>query len=397
MLIPSDPVNAFLDYPDVPVPHAADGPLAGVTLAVKDIYDVAGYVTGCGNRERMAEGAPARASAPCVQKLLDAGAQFVGKTHTAELAFSLDGRNSRLGTPTNPAAPGRVPGGSSSGSAAAVSAGLVDTALGSDTGGSVRGPASLCGIIGLRPSFGRIDISGTMPLAPSFDTVGWFTRDIGLYGRIGAVLLGEEPEGPPIRRLLVAEDAFAALMSPREAEALAPAVDKAKAAFDTVTPVAVAPDGLAAWMPIFRACQGFEAWQAHGRWIMARRPELMPAVAARFEAARSVSLAEYRDGEAKRAAVRARVNDLLGDDTAILLPTLPTVALRMDDDEAAFEAFRARALAILCISGLAGVPQISLPMATMDGYPLGLSLIGPAGRDRALIDLAARVMGSAED
>ena len=119
----------------------------------------------------------------------------------------------------------------------------------------------------------------------------------------------------------------------------------------------------------------------------------MPAVAARFEAARRVSLAEYRDAERERAAVRARVRDLLGDDTAILLPTLPTVALRLDDDEAAFEAFRARALAILCISGLAGVPQISLPMATMDGFPLGLSLIGPPGRDRALIALAARVMG----
>lgn len=393
MLIPSDPVNAFVDYPDVPVPHAADGSLAGVTFAVKDIYDVAGYVTGCGNREKMAEGAPAKATAPCVQRLLDAGARFVGKTHTAELAFSLDGRNSRLGTPINPAASGRVPGGSSSGSAAAVSAGLVDTALGSDTGGSVRGPASLCGIIGLRPTFGRIDISGTMPLAPSFDTVGWFTRDIGLYGRIGEVMLGEEPEGPPIRRLLVAKDGFAALMSPREAEALAPAAEKAKAAFETVETVIVAPGGLEAWMPIFRACQGFEAWQAHGRWIMARRPELMPAVAARFEASRQVSLAAYHDAGAKRAAVRARVTDLLGDDTAILLPTLPTVALRMEDDEAAFEAFRARALAILCISGLAGVPQISLPMATMDGFPLGLSLIGPAGRDRALIDVAARVMG----
>ncbi|MCB1499567.1 MAG: amidase [Bauldia sp.] len=393
MLIPSDPVNAFLDYPDVPVPHAADGPLAGITFAVKDIYDVAGYVTGCGNREKMDEGVPAKATAPCVQRLLDAGAQFVGKTHTAELAFSLDGRNTRLGTPANPAAPGRVPGGSSSGSAAAVAAGLVDTALGSDTGGSVRGPASLCGLVGLRPTFGRIDISGTMPLAPSFDTVGWFTRDIDLFARIGAVMLGEDAGGPPIRRLLVAEDGFAALMSAREAAALAPAAEKARAAFETVETVTVAPEGLDAWMPVFRACQGFEAWQVHGRWIMARRPELMPAVAARFEASRRITLAEYRDAEARRAAVRARVSDLLGDDTAILLPTLPTVALRLDDDEAAFEAFRARALAILCISGLSGVPQISLPMAAMDGFPLGLSLIGPAGRDRALIDLAARVMG----
>ena len=207
MLIPSDPVNAFVDYPDVPVPNAATGPLHGVTLAVKDLYDVAGYVTGCGNPETMAESPPAKANAPCVQRLLDAGAKFVGKTHTAELAFSLDGRNTRLGTPKNPAAPGRVPGGSSSGSAAAVAAGLVDVALGSDTGGSVRAPASMCGIIGLRPTHGRIDISGAMPLAPSLDTVGWFTRDIGLYERVGAVMLGEDKAGPPLARMLQAETA----------------------------------------------------------------------------------------------------------------------------------------------------------------------------------------------
>ncbi|MBZ0229567.1 MAG: amidase, partial [Bauldia sp.] len=141
MLIPADPVHAFLDYPDVPVPNAATGPLAGLTFAVKDIFDVAGYPTGCGNPEKMeaSRADPPKTNAPAVQMLLDAGARFVGKTHTAELAFSLDGRNTRLGTPDNPAASGRVPGGSSSGSASAVAGGLVDIALGSDTGGSVRG------------------------------------------------------------------------------------------------------------------------------------------------------------------------------------------------------------------------------------------------------------------
>src|SRR4029079_18079033 len=156
MLIPSDPVHAFIDYPDVPVPNAPDGPLAGLTFAVKDIFDVAGYVTGCGNPEKRAESKPARAHAPVVAALLGAGARFVGKTHTAELAFSLDGRNEHYGTPINPAAPGRVPGGSSSGSAPAVAAGLVDIALGSDTGGSIRGPGSFCGLIGLRTTFGRV-------------------------------------------------------------------------------------------------------------------------------------------------------------------------------------------------------------------------------------------------
>jgi len=393
MLIPSDPVNAFVDYADVPVPNAAAGPLAGVTFAVKDIFDVAGYVTGCGNVEKMQEDAPAKANAPCVQRLLDAGARFVGKTHTAELAFSLDGRNTRLGTPKNPAAPGRVPGGSSSGSAAAVAAGLVDAALGSDTGGSVRGPASFCGLVGLRPTHGRIDIFGAMPLAPSLDTVGWFTRDIGLHARIGAVMLGADRDGPPLTRLLHADDGFAALMSPGEAEALAPAVARARAAAGSVEAVTVALEGLEAWMPVFRLTQGYEAWKAHGAWITARKPRLMPPVAARFEAARQVTEAEYRDAAEKRRRIAARVTGLLGDDGVLILPTLPTIAPKLDDGEDVFEAFRAKALSILCIAGLAGVPQISLPMATFQGCPLGLSLIGPPGRDQALIALAAKVTG----
>ena len=211
MLIPSDPVHAFVDYPDVPVPNAPAGPLAGLTLGVKDIFDVAGYPTGCGNptKRAEAEAKPAKASAPAVARLLAAGARFVGKTHTAELAFSLDGRNDHYGTPINPAAPGRVPGGSSSGSASAVAAKLCDFALGSDTGGSVRGPASFCGIIGLRPTHGRIDIGGAMPLAPSLDTVGWFAHDFDVFERVGAVLLGEDAAGPDLARVVAAKDAFA--------------------------------------------------------------------------------------------------------------------------------------------------------------------------------------------
>jgi len=394
MSVSTDPVSPFVDLPEVPVANALGGPLHGVTLAVKDIYDVAGYVTGCGNVETMAEAAPATANAPCVQALLDAGARFVGKTHTAEFAFSLDGRNSRLGTPANPAAPGRVPGGSSSGSAAAVAAGLADVALGSDTGGSVRGPASFCGLVGHRPTHGRIDIGGTMPLAPSLDTVGWFTRDIGLYERVGAVLLGADRDGPPLGRLLRADDAFAALMSPAEDAALAPAADRARDLAAAVGTVTVAPRGLEAWIPVFRTIQGFEAWRAHGPFITARRPALMPAVRERFLAASRVTEAEYRAAAAERERIRAHVAALLGDDGMLLLPTLPTIAPRLDAAEETFEAFRARALSILCIAGLAGLPQISLPLATLEGCPLGLSLIGPAGRDRALIAFAARVMAA---
>ena len=329
MLIASDPVNAFVDYPDVPVPNAAGGPLHGVTLRGQGhlrrrrIRDGVRQCREDGRRTRRPE-----ANAPCVQRLLDAGAKFVGKTHTAELAFSLDGRNSRLGTPKNPAAPGRVPGGSSSGSAAAVAAGLVDTALGSDTGGSVRGPASMCGIIGLRPTHGRIDISGAMPLAPSLDTVGWFTRDIGLYERIGAVLLGEDRDGPPLaphdpgRRCLRGADVAGGGRGACAGRRRMPGRRRPRPGS-----VTVAPEGSTHGCRCSARRRATRRGRRTGRGSSTRKPELMPAVAARFEAARQVTEAEYRTRRRSARAIRgAGRPGSLGDDGVILLPTLPTIA-----------------------------------------------------------------------
>ena len=388
----NDPTHAFVDYPDVPVANAPTGPLAGLTLGVKDIYDVAGYVTGCGNPEKTAEGRLATAHAPAVAALLNAGAQFVGKTHTAELAFSLDGRNEHYGQPSNPAAPGRVTGGSSSGSASAVSAGVVDIALGSDTGGSVRAPAAWCGLAGLRSTYGRIDISRTMPLAPSFDTVGWFARDMDIYARVGAVLLGEDIDGPPLAYMVVADDAFAQLDGPTEAGALGPAVDQARGHFSDDGGVTIAPEGLDDWQTAYRTIQGYEAWRAHGPWITARRPQLNPAIALRFEVASRVTEVQYREARNYRLEIMRRVHELVGKDRVLILPTTACIAPRVDAPEEEFERVRSRSIAMLCIAGLSGLPQISLPLAKVDGCPLGLSLIGPAGRDRALIALAAAIM-----
>jgi amidase len=392
MLI-ADPINAFVDYPDVPVANAADGPLAGLTFAVKDIFDVAGYPTGCGNPVKRRESGPAKASAPVVAALLRAGARFVGKTHTAELAFSLDGRNAHYGTPANPAAPGRVPGGSSSGSAAAVAAGLCDFALGSDTGGSVRGPASFCGVVGLRPTFGRTDLRGAMPLAPSFDTVGWFTRSVGLYERVAAVLLGEDTPGPRLSRLIRINDAFALLFGASEAAALARGEGIAAEALGSAAGTTLAPDGLTEWQQLYRILQGHEAWATHGAWIESRDAELGPQTATRFEVSRRVTAAEFERAARKRAAVSDRVRGIVGQDGVLMLPTMPGIALPVDAPEEDFEAFRARAIAMMCIAGLSGLPQVSLPVATVDGCPLGLSLVGPPGRDRALLALARRMLG----
>ncbi|MEC8846265.1 MAG: amidase family protein, partial [Pseudomonadota bacterium] len=169
-----DPVDAFLPGPRATEAGVPGGPLSGLNFAAKDLFDVAGHVTGGGNPAWAAGRAPAETHAWAVARLLGAGADLAGKTITDEVSLGILGENAFFGTPHNSAAPGHVPGGSSSGSAAAVAAGLVDTALGTDTGGSVRVPASLCGLYGIRPSHGRLPLDGMMAQAPSSDTTGWF-------------------------------------------------------------------------------------------------------------------------------------------------------------------------------------------------------------------------------
>ncbi|MGZ5133466.1 MAG: amidase family protein, partial [Caldimonas sp.] len=201
MFTPRHAARAFMPYPDAAVANAAAGPLAGLTFAVKDLFDVAGYPTSGGQPFVLAMSGIKTGTAPTVQRLLDAGARFAGKTVTDELAFSMNGQNAHFGSPVNGAAPERISGGSSSGSASAVSNRLCDFALGSDTGGSVRAPANHCGLVGLWPTHGRVSLKGALDLAPSFDTCGWFARDVATFARVADVLLGEDPAPLPAERV----------------------------------------------------------------------------------------------------------------------------------------------------------------------------------------------------
>src|SRR5712671_6604929 len=221
----NDDIGAFVPGPRVRIEGRTGGPLAGLTFAAKDLFDVAGVPTGGGNHDwPTGRPLPSRHSW-AVQTLLDAGATLIGKTITDEVSLGILGENAFDGTPVNVRAPGRVPGGSSSGSAAAVAAGICDTALGTDTGGSVRVPASFCSLYGIRPTHGRLDVSGMMRQAPTSDTTGWFARDRETFARVSAVMLGEAiPEMLPTR-LVVATDAFA-LAEPETAAALQPLVEK---------------------------------------------------------------------------------------------------------------------------------------------------------------------------
>jgi amidase len=391
MLLEHDPVNAFVRYPEADVPASPDGPLKGLTFAVKDIYDVAGYPTGGGSPVMQAESPIHAENAPVVAAMLRAGARFVGKTQTDELTFSLNGQNKHFPEPVNPRAEGRITGGSSSGSAAAVAAGLCDFALGSDTGGSVRAPASYCGLWGIRPTHGRVSLAGAMPLAPSFDTAGYFAEDPEVFARVAPVFLGDDRQSFALKRFLRAEDAFAQLMTDAESEALTPAETKTAKVLGDPVNATVAPEGLDDWYWTFRRLQAIEAWGVHGAWIESRDPDMTPGVRERFEFGKTVSAEDRARAEANRIRQRARVESLIGGDAVLVLPTVPSIAPKRDISGDELQTFRERALSILCIAGLSGLPQVTMPLAEVDGCPLGLSLIGPRGSDRALIALAIRV------
>ena len=390
----AEPVNAFMPYPAVPVRSAETGPLAGLTFAVKDIFDIAGYPTGGGSPVKLAESPVHERTAPLVAALLDAGAEFVGKTQTDELTFSLHGQNSHYPEPVNVRAPGRITGGSSSGSAAAVAAGLCHFALGSDTGGSVRAPASYCGLYGIRPTHGRVSLECAMPLAPSFDTAGYFADSAEVFGRVGAVVLGLDDRHFRLTRGMRADDLFALLLSPAEAEALGDAEHRAAEAIGAAERVVVGPDGLDAWYWAFRRIQAVEAWAVHGRWIESRDPVMTPGIRERFEFGRSVTADEKRDADRLREEQRRRMDHLLGEDGVLILPTVPSIALRRDLRPEFLQQVRERALQMLCVAGLSGLPQVSIPLARSQECPLGLSIIGPRGSDRALVELALTIGGS---
>ena len=386
-----DPYGAFVADDPVAIDGAAGGPLAGLTFAAKDLFDIADHVTGCGNPDWRATHGPAVATAPAVAALLNAGARLVGKTHTDELAFSLNGENHHYGTPVNPAAPERIPGGSSSGSAVAVAGRLADVALGTDTGGSVRAPSSYCGIYGIRPSHGAVSLAGVMPLAPSFDTVGWFARDAATLARVGDVLLDGTGAPAPPRRLLVATDAFE-LTDPASRPALTRAIARLAEVLGPTTPAALDMRPLQeVWLPHFQALQWREIWLSHREWIAEARPNFGPGIAERFAAVAEVEDTAVAAAVAFRDEATERLAALLGDDTMLVLPTVPGAAplKGLPPDRVAW--FRNRALSLLCVAGLGRLPQLSLPLAKADGCPVGISLVGRHGDDKALLAAAARI------
>lgn len=388
-----DRIGAFVPGSRAERAGASEGPLAGFTFAVKDLYDVAGVVTGYGNPDWARTHPPATSDAAVVTALLEAGARLVGKTKTVELAYGLTGENVWYGTPANPAAPDRFPGGSSCGSAAAVAGGLCDIAMGSDTGGSVRIPASYCGIYGIRPSWGAVSLTGACPLGPAFDTAGWFAARASLLRRAGEVLLppgGEGPLGP----LLKVQEAWVNA-EPATAAALGEGLAAAEALLGHALPVHVAPEGLDDFYEHFRCAQAAEAWISLGPWIEATNPQFGPGVKERFAAAKAMDPAKAAAGRAFRRVAQARLHGLLAGGAVLVYPTSPAAAPLLTATLSEQNAVRERTMGVTAIAGLGGLPEVTIPAGRAGGAPVGLSLAAAPGRDRALLALAERIAAEA--
>jgi len=382
--------EAFVAGPRTTVAGSPTGPLAGLGFAVKDLIDIAGVPTHGGNPDwsRYA-GIPSR-HAWVVQTLLEAGASVVGKTITDEVSLGILGENVFDGTPLNPAAPDRVPGGSSSGSASAVAQGLCDFALGTDSGGSVRVPASFCGLYGIRPTHGRIDFSGITVQSPSADTCGWFARDAEMFARVGEVLLqGKLPTTLPTR-LLIATDAWG-FADPEVQDALLKLRHRLSSLIGHTEEVVMATPGLSVWQRAQRVLQSSESSKTFAPWLDACNPRMAYSVARNLTIGSMISEAERSAASLMRIEARARLAHLLPKGTILCLPTTPFPAPLKDLPISVLAPLRERISCLTSHGGLTGVPQVSIPGGLVGGAPVGLSIIAGRGCDLDLLAVAAKL------
>ena len=380
--------SAFVPHDlKAPIRGAAAGPLAGLTCVVKDMYDITGEVAGGGNPAWLADHPPATAHADAVSRVLGAGATITGKTVCEEFFFSILGMNPHYGTPINPRTPDRIPGGSSSGSAVAVAGGAADLALGSDTGGSVRVPAMVNGLYGIRPTHGRVSLRGAMPMAGTFDAAGWFTTGAGLLRKIGPVLLEGPSASAAVTQVIRGKDLMA-LADPEVAAVFARFEKRIADALPCPTEVVIAPAGFDVWRETFRVIQGHEIWQAYGPWLETHEANPGPGTKERLAYAKTVTPDAVGAARRQMDGIRDHIRGLISQGTVLIMPTAPAVGPLLTASAAAFDSFRTRTMNFTCISGLGGLPQVTMPAGTVDGVPVGVSLVGWPGADETLLDLA---------
>lgn len=384
---PVDTCNAFVPGEMMMVASNREGKLSSLTFAVKELYDVKGFVTGAGNPHWKNTHPAAQVTAPAVEMLLNEGATLLGKTISDEMAFSLDGENAHYGTPLNSRCPDRIPGGSSSGSATAVAGGLVDFALGTDTAGSMRIPASYCGIYGFRPTHGAISLEGVHPMAPSFDAAGWFARTPEILARVGGILLGSEIPEFKVDRFVIARDLFDTKDTSIASKYAAFIHSLSNLPVEIVETELCKPD-FATWIDVLRNIQWWELNQAHGAWISQNLDTFGEEIRGRLEKISSVTRSEMEEKRLVRKQLISQIENIISPGTIIVFPTAPGVAPLKGRSIDEARASRINTMRHTCIAAVAGLPQVSMPLIEQDGCPIGISFLGARGQDGQLLAAA---------
>ena len=390
LMKPADTCNAFVPGEMITIPPNKNGKLSSLTFAVKELYDVKGFVTGAGNPHWKSTHPAAQMTSPAVEMLLNEGATLLGKTISDEMAFSLDGENFRYGTPLNSRCPDRIPGGSSSGSAAAVAGGLVDFALGTDTAGSMRIPASYCGIYSIRPTHGIISLDRVHPMAPSFDVAGWFARTPDMLARVGSVLLGVEIPEFKVNKFVIARDLFdtkdSSIASKYDAF-----IQRLSALQVEIVETEIGKPDFSTWIEVLRNIQWWELNQAHGVWVSQNIDKFGEEIRGRLEKISSVTLDDMEQKIPIRKQLISQIENIISTGTIIVFPTAPGIAPLKGRSIDEARASRLNTMRHTCIATIAGLPQISMPLLEKKGCPLGISFMGARGQDAQLL-AAARVL-----
>ncbi|HUW26255.1 MAG TPA: amidase [Gallionella sp.] len=388
---PADTCNAFVPGEMVTVKPYCEGKLSPLIFAAKELYDVKGFVTGAGNPHWKNAHPIAQTTAPAVEMLLNEGATLLGKTITDEMAFSLDGENFHYGTPLNSKCPERIPGGSSSGSAAAVAGGLVDFALGTDTAGSMRIPASYCGIYGFRPTQGAVSLQGVHPMAHSLDAAGWFARTPEILARVGSVLLDSEIPEFYVNKFVIARDLFDTQDASIAAQYNVFIRGLSKLSVEVAETEIGKPD-FQTWIEALRNIQWWELNQAHGAWIFQNLDVFGPEIRSRLEKISCVTRQEMEAQRLVRKQLANQIERIASPGTLIVFPTAPGIAPLKGRSIDASRTLRLNTLRHTCVAAVAGLPQVSMPLIEKDGCPIGISFLGAKGQDTQLL-AAARIFG----
>ena len=359
------------------------GLLSNLNFVLKDMCDVKNFKTSCGNPDFFKKCDFANDYAPFLKDLLNEGPVLKGITVCDEFFYSLIGENGHYGTPTNLNAPSCVPGGSSSGSAAALTTDLYDFSIGSDTGGSVRIPASFCGLIGMRPTHNRINTKGVYPMAPSFDTVGWFANSPEIFQKVGNVLLNNiERSNVDFKQYVVAED----LLELCDAEVQDNFNNYINVNIPNINKTRLSTNTKAIIADNFRILQGAEVKENIIPWIEKNKPNISPEIRSRIDMASKITDIEVSRALTFRNNLIDEIKKSLPEGTIAVFPTSPFSAPKSGQDDESLGSFRKRLMELTSIAGMTSRPQITIPRLKDKSGPVGISLLGWKYSDEILLN-----------